>query len=283
MIKIPRERFVKYIKNRVSDRSSKNFLALCTGATGSGKSYHMLALAEMLDPEFNVDRITFTAKQLMEVINSGTLKRGSVVIADEFGTAHFSRNFAQTGNILINFLLQCFRKFGYIFLGSTPSLSYIDKASRILFHFHFVMKGIDFKTNLSHSKPFSRQMSHYEHKVYEKYLRIYMPEEHKYIKLMDLSMPKPSKELARQYEEKKDKFLKEISDKIQKGIIKQEMKDLGQKPLTDRQKEVYELHKDGLNPNQIAERLEISIQSIYEVFAYIKRKGYEVNMKYKGK
>ena len=215
----------------------------------------------------------------MQVINSGTLKRGSAIIADEFGTAHFSRNFAQSGNILINFLLQAFRKFGYIFLASTPSLSYIDKASRILFHFHFVMQATDFKNKLSISKPFSRQMSHYEQKVYEKYLRFYIPNEHRYIKLARLSMPMPSKKLMEQYEDKKDKFLKEISDKIEKGILKQEMKDLGQKPMTDRQREIYELHQSGLNPNQIAEKLGITQRATYEALAYIKRKGYEVNIK----
>jgi len=145
------------------------------------------------------------------------------------------------------------------------------------------MQAIDFKTNLSNSKPFSRQMSHYEQKVYEKYLRFYIPEEHRYIKLARLSMPMPSKELREAYETKKDEFLKEISVKIEKGIIKQEMKDLGQKPLTDRQREIYELHQSGLNPTQLAEKLGISIQSVYEAFSYIKRKGYEVNMKYKGK
>ena len=73
----PREKYwISYIKQRIS--KNKNFLGFISGQTGSGKSWSSIAIAEQLDPEFNIDRCVFSGLELMALINSGELKRGSV-------------------------------------------------------------------------------------------------------------------------------------------------------------------------------------------------------------
>lgn len=273
MIEVSQDKFVKYIKNRVRGKGAKNFLGICTGSTGSGKSYHMLALAEKIDPDFGINRVSFTAKEMMKIINSGELMRGNVIIPDEFGTQHFCRNFQSIGNIMTNFLLQTFRKSGYIFLPTTPSLGFIDKASRILFHAHFHMNWVDYKKDISYSTPYFLQFSQYKNKVYRKFLRVYDSNRHKYIAIKELAMNMPSKELIVQYEAKKDRFIKSLSEKIENAIIKQDQKDSGVKELTEQQKQVVLLLKEKYNINQVSDRLGIGLQSVYEHIGLIKRKG----------
>lgn len=270
------EKISIYIRNRVT-RYSKNFMAITTGSTGSGKSYHNLALAEKIDPDFNIDRIAFTSIQLMDIINRGKLKKGSVILVDEFGTAHFSRNFAKTGNIMINFLLQTFRKFGYIFLATTPSLSYIDKASRILFHGHFVMKSIDPKKKTSTSIPFLLQSSQFEYKIYTKFLRVRNPETNDYVALNEMTLPIPSKKLRDAYEQKKGEFLNALNKQIEFAVKKSDS-ELGPKKLEGTQLKIFEMHKAGKPVSEIAKALDMGKRNVYNLLSAIARKGHEVNI-----
>ena len=59
---------IQYIRDRVEKRN-KNFVMLFVGATGSGKSYSALRLAEMLDKTFDIERVKFKAKDFMNCIN----------------------------------------------------------------------------------------------------------------------------------------------------------------------------------------------------------------------
>ena len=75
----PKEKYwITYIRQRI--RKNKNFLGFISGPTGSSKSYSSLRICEELDPEFNVDRVVFGGLELMNLINSGTLKTGSAVV-----------------------------------------------------------------------------------------------------------------------------------------------------------------------------------------------------------
>jgi len=46
---------IRYIRKRITQ--NKNFLALFTGPTGSGKSWTSLSIAEMLNEDFNISRL----------------------------------------------------------------------------------------------------------------------------------------------------------------------------------------------------------------------------------
>ena len=90
---------IQYIKDRVEKRN-KNFIMLFVGATGSGKSYSALRLAEMLDDSFDINRVCFKAKSFMNCINSlvecserGEIIQGKVILWDEFGVEHNAREF----------------------------------------------------------------------------------------------------------------------------------------------------------------------------------------------
>lgn len=61
--------WIKYIKNRI--KQNKNFMCLITGQTGSGKSWSGLKICELLNDDFNIQRVVFKGKDLMMLINSG--------------------------------------------------------------------------------------------------------------------------------------------------------------------------------------------------------------------
>ncbi len=92
---------VQYIKDRIHNKN-KNFVIIFVGATGSGKSYSALRLAQLLDPTFDIDRVCFKAKDFMnkinELVDSNEKVSGKVVMWDEFGVEHNARDFMTISN-----------------------------------------------------------------------------------------------------------------------------------------------------------------------------------------
>jgi len=119
---------IQYINQRVMKRN-KNFIMLFVGATGSGKSYSALRLAEMLDPTFTIDRVKFKAKDFMDCINdlvkrseAGEEIKGRVILWDEFGVEHNAREFMTISNRVINYFFQTSRHLNLIVIMTVPLL-----------------------------------------------------------------------------------------------------------------------------------------------------------------
>ena len=64
---------------------NKNWLAVCCGETGSGKSYSALHIAETIDPSFNAKRVVWSVQEFLALLNTDTLKRGNMIVFDEAG------------------------------------------------------------------------------------------------------------------------------------------------------------------------------------------------------
>ena len=152
MIGKPKEKFwVSYIKSRI--KNNKNFLGFISGPTGSGKSWASLSIGEQLDPKFCIDRVVFSARDLMTLINSGTLKRGSVIIFEESGVEFNNKSWASRTNKVINYLLQTFRHKGFILIMNSPYMDFLDSGMRKLFHAELGTISINKKTGRCKLKP----------------------------------------------------------------------------------------------------------------------------------
>jgi len=111
--------WIRYIRNRIIKK--KNFLALISGATGSGKSWSCLSIALMLDKSFNEERIIFGLKGLMKLINSGeNFSAGTVFVWDEFQVDISNRSWQSLTNKLLTSLLSTFRHKQFILLINAP-------------------------------------------------------------------------------------------------------------------------------------------------------------------
>jgi hypothetical protein len=217
---------VEYIHQRIFDQN-KNFFMIIVGATGSGKSYSALRLAESLDPTFNVDRCCFKAKDFMKEINklitSGEDVRGKVILWDEMGVEHSAREFMTISNRVINYFFQTSRNLNLIIIVTVPLLSFIDSNTRKLSHCIGETTGINRTLKTVSLKVKMQQVNVMTGKEYPKYLRYI--EGGKRFRMERLRVAMPSKELREPYEEKKSLFNVALNERIMNLLDREEDKE----------------------------------------------------------
>lgn len=206
---------VQYIKWRI--KSNKNFICAVTGPTGSGKSWTTLSMAQQLDEDFNIDRIVFKAKDLMALINSNTLTKGSVIVWDEAGIDLSNRNWQSTMNKVMNYLLQTFRHKNFILFFTVPYSDFVDATTRKLFHAEFTTIGINKRLKTCSIKPKMLQYNASLKKWYAKYLIVRIKDIGA-SKIKRWRVKKPTEELIKHYESKKQEFTSELNQEIQQTL-----------------------------------------------------------------
>ncbi len=255
---------IQYINQRVMKRN-KNFIMLFVGATGSGKSYSALRLAEMLDPTFTIDRVKFKAKDFMDCINdlvkrseAGEEIKGRVILWDEFGVEHNAREFMTISNRVINYFFQTSRHLNLIVIMTVPLLSFIDSATRKLMHSVAEMCGINQREKTATVKVKMMQTNVMTGKEYPKYLRYKKDGKQRVSKKLKFKLP--SKQLLANYENNKKAFTTKLNQEIMEKLLKKEKKE---SVFTDTQNDYIELHKrfNG-NTQKIADFLDTSPQNV---------------------
>lgn len=264
--------WLSYIQQRIV--RNKNFLGFVSGQTGSGKSWASISIAEDLDPEFNIDRVVFSARELMQLINSDTLKRGSVIVFEEMGVAMNSRNWQSIANKMINYLLQTFRHRGFILIMNSPYMDFVDSSMKKLFHAELQTMSIDFKNKTCKLKPQLIQYNSRKQKFYYKFLRVVTGDGA--IPVSAWSVAKPSDALIKAYEKKKGAYTDALNKKIYEEIEAAEEKKEKKNRLTPIQQEVVDMVKEGMTLYQIAKVRGVHDQVIRKCFNSIKKKGYEI-------
>lgn len=263
--------WIRYIKQRIE--KNKNFLCFIGGQTGSGKSWSALSICQQLDKEFNIDRCVFSGKDLMQLINSGGLKKGSCVLFDESGIDLSNRNWQSTLNKMLNYLLQTFRHRCIVLFLTSPYMDFLDASTRKLMHAEFEMIGINFKENTAKIKPKLIQYNGRTGKYYFKYLRRITKEG--VIPIVSWSIIKPTNDLIKDYEVKKLEFTTQLNQKIELALEKLEEKPKP-KPLTKKQEEIYTLLQDIGSPLNVANKLKVHPSYIYRQIELIKNKGFYI-------
>lgn len=261
---------VKYIKRRVL-KENKNFIVSIIGPTGSGKSYTAGSIGELIDEEFTASRVVFSAKDLMDLINDGSLKSGSVIVWDEAGIGLSSRKWQSKLNRVVNYLLQTFRHRNFVLIFTVPYASFIDAASRRLFHAEFETVGIDKKAQVCNIKPKMLQYNPGNDKWYKKYLKVIVNGSG-VVKIQRWSVPKPSEEWIEAYERRKKRFTDNLNIEIQEDLDTDE----DRKKLTPFQEKVLKCWEEGIFVQvRIAEKLNVSNQRVSENERYMYNKGYK--------
>jgi hypothetical protein len=273
----PKEKYwITYILQRI--RKNKNFLGFISGPTGSGKSYSTLSICEALDPEFNIDRCVFGGIELMNLINSGKLKRGSCIAFEEVGVEMSNKNWQSVANKMLNYLMQTFRHKNFILIMNSPFMDFVDKSTRKLFHAEMETKGIDLTTNEVYLKPQLLQYNARLQKFYYKRLKVITAQGKVPVDIWKVA--KPSKELLREYEKKKSEYTQKLNQKILNELERAEGK--GKKTdLTEIQTEVLGMLKEGLTVDQIAKLRDRVPRVIRDNILGIKKKGYKLKAIYK--
>ena len=287
--KKPKNSWISYLLLRI--KNNKNNLIVFVGQTGSGKSWGGLSVGEMMSKEnkipFGIDNIVFSLKELMQLINSGKLKKGSVILFDEPQISISAREFQSQANRVFNYLLTTFRHRNFTLLFATPYEDLLDKTSRKMFHAKFTTMKINKEEKKVIVKPVELQYNSHKQKFYEKFLRVsFKPEGRRHNQVSPLSwwgIPKPSDEIIKLYEEKKYKFTTELNENIQLQLESYEQKQKEsynikdtRKPLTDKQRDVLRLMKQYGDVEKVMESLDMAKATIYFHITQARKKGYEI-------
>jgi len=246
--------FGGYVHQRI--KKNKNFMCCITGPTGSGKTYSALSFAQKWDKNFTSNNIVFTPQEFIDLLNSNTLKKGSVIIADEFGVSMNSRNWQSVSNQVINYVLQTFRSKNYIVLFTSPDFSFIDTAARKLFHCHMMTAGINHTEKHCLIKPYMLQINQRTGDIYYKYLRLSLKNTGEK-KLSEIEVGLPTKKLIKEYEIKKDAFVTNLNLEIEaklrdKQVDKGEKKDLVQNEMNIKANAIDKLRGEGKSWRELA-------------------------------
>lgn len=275
------EVFIKWLDNRLI-RLNKNVLGVNLGATGSGKSYRDLRMAELwyrhkFNREFPHENICFGVSSAIKLISSGKLRKGEVIIFEEAGVHLGSLDFQNKVSKMMTYVLQSFRSMNIAIFFNLPYMSMLNKSTRMLMHYSFESMGIDSKNKINKCKPFFHQVNQSTGKIYKKYPRVLVDGKTRTIKRFNFSMP--SKELCIAYESMKAKFLADITKEYHRELQeleKEVIEKMGRNNLSEKQLEVFNLLNEGLTQTQIAKKLGKSDASVCEIVKTIKKKGFSI-------
>lgn len=215
--------FIKRIRSRLHYQN-KNYLAIITGATGTGKSYGALSFAYEIAGEQNKVWLVFQPLELIKLINSGNLKKGDVVLMDEIGVGMNAREWQSESNILFGSILQTFRTLNVAVLFTTPDLSFVDIQARKLFHQYMETIGIDYREKVVKMKVFDIQPNPRIGKIYFKKPR-FVDDEGIMVKLRDVSFQKPDEKVCVDYEARRKAYTDELNRSAEAKLLKAKAKE----------------------------------------------------------
>lgn len=242
-------------------RRNKNLLMIICGQTGSGKSYCALVIAKLINPNFDVKiHVVFTIEQFMELLNSGKLKKGDVIVWDEAGVGIPAREWYTISNKAINYVLQTFRHLNLCVIFTVPSYDYIDKQTRLLFHVYIETVRIDYEEQVVIVKIFENTFNPRMGKSYRKY---YWFKGRKYIRFR---IGKPSKQMIIEYEQMKVLFAVSLRYEVEtdlKGLKKKQ--DAAKMTDDTRLQRLDELGVDVYDTNKAAAALGVGRFIIYRL------------------
>jgi ABC-type oligopeptide transport system ATPase subunit len=256
--------WARWMKGRNMRKNDNNLIAV-VGRTGSGKTWCAMSICEIMSRmdgvPFDVDHIVFSLTELMELINSNKLKRGSKIVFDEPQISIGAREFQSEANKVFNFLISTFRHRNFSLFFCTPFEKLLDKSTRRLFHAKFETISINPNKQTCRVKPRYLEHSDFKEQPYRKQLLVVVKDKRagKNIsnKVAYWDVPKPSQELIDKYEQKKRAF----TDRLNKNIYQR---------LQDYDKKKGMITSEGVEPDKIP----LNPKSIQPIVWVEAQKGY---------
>ncbi len=198
-------------------RLNKNWIAIISGETGSGKSFLGMKVAEYIDPTFNIGRVCFNSLELFELLRNNRPKKGSCVILDEAGASFGSRSAMSKENKAMAVVLQTFRSMNLALLLTVPVMSFVDTQGRQLVHTEIKTVSIDREKELCECRWRNLRFNEFKQKMYYSYPRMRNRDTGRLSTVKRLFIGKPSPNIIRKYEQKKKVF---IDDLIESSLDK---------------------------------------------------------------
>jgi hypothetical protein len=271
-------------------KQNKNNLISVVGKTGSGKTLSAISICEIMSEmdgvPFDVKtHVVFTLKELMDLINSGKLRRGSKIVCDEFQCSISAREFQSKANKVFNYVLSTFRHLNLTLFFCTPFETLLDKNTRKLFHARFETMSINKNNQTCRLKPRYIEYADFKAEPYRKQMYIFFKDDkgnNKSRQLFWWDVPRPSKESEVVYEKMKTDFTSRLNKNIslelanEKGLTDKEEDEIKvRKPLTDKQEKVMRVLANN-NYETSSKILGISLSAIHKNKVLAEKKGYSL-------
>ena len=129
------------VRKRVLTKD-RDFVVVYDGEEGVGKSVLAMQHAKILDPDFNINRVVFTADDFIKTIKDPNIKKGSAIVLDEaFSSANSRSSLTEVNKSMIAVATEMRQKNLFILM-VLPSFFDLDRyfaiwRCRALFHLYF--------------------------------------------------------------------------------------------------------------------------------------------------
>jgi hypothetical protein len=221
-----------FVTNKIFERrfdNNGNVLLLVVGKTGSGKSWSCMRIAELwykhrFNEPFPQHNICFSLAEAGKLIRNNNMRKGEFLIVEEAGVIVNSLDFQNKIIKLFHAFLQSGRckNLGIIF--NFPNMSMITKTAKTLAHGVFQTTALDTHSGFVTLKPFALSTNPIFGKTYQKYPIQKM--NHHYVQVKRIKIGKPTNELLKVYEERKQKFVDGVLDDFLDAVKDKEEKQL---------------------------------------------------------
>ena len=263
---------IEWIRRRVGVLN-QSLTATIVGAPGSGKSWSCMRMLETLDEDFGIGNIAFYPKEFIHALRE---ERRSFLI-DDVGMQLSSRDSMTRTNKKYTQLFEGMRFRNKIVLMTVPSFGMVDKNLRHLSQVYMQAIGINRRTDrvkmiirFLSIDPKQDQTYYYApimRGIVEKGEKRYVV----YERVLTVDIPKPSKAIITQYEDKKsvafDSFVDTIDNEEVKTNGDTQAKNGQQKYIT-----VGRMIERGLSISDISEILDSNRNAIGRLARYYKKK-----------
>lgn len=210
---------IQYIHNSILKRDGC-IIGSVNGMIGSGKSYAGLRMCEMVDPFFNIDRVTFSIRDFAKLMMQDYPK-GSAFLIEEAQVSAGNLEFWSKGNKGLYKLLSTLRHRNYFTLFTLPNNTKLDSSVSSLFQLHIKATGV-----INEKKGLSLCTFHFpkEHpfKKGTVYWKPIVTRDHlgKKVKCKSSQIYAPSNTLLKLYDIKKRAFTKANTSQIASSLEK---------------------------------------------------------------
>lgn len=290
-----KDSWCRWMLNRTR-RQNKNNLIAIVGKTGSGKTYSAMSICETMSEmdgiPFTIDHVVFSLKELMYLINSDKVKKGSRIVFDEPQISISVKEFQSKANKVFNYLLSTFRHRNFTLIFCTPYETLLDKSSRRLFHATFNTRSININKKTCRLMPRYVEFVDYKAEPYRKRLIVMYKNSdgrNSIDKLDHWDVSLPSKTIIDLYEEKKYAFTDNLNKNILKDLEQHDEQGKSmtreykaqddRKPLSEKQIEamvVLSKMKTGNRFQQTADIIGISFFAAHKRYESAIKKGYRL-------
>jgi len=267
---------LQWTKSRID--KNKNVILIINGETGGGKTYagldYAVKCAKMLRTKFSIENnVDFNFVRLLEKMEDieGNKEPGTVFLLEEvgaYGSGAGSKQWQSKANQFFSSFGQTSRHLRQIFIMTCPSFTMLQKDTRELCHMQWEMICINPSNKLSFVKARRIQVNRTSGKMYMKYLRFNVNGQRYTLKKLPMNLP--PKDIIKEYEIAKSRF----TSKLNRKIIEQSKPK--KKELTEKQENWYKLWQSGMNMEETAKKLGISLRSCYDYRKSVLKKGYSL-------